>query len=97
MKALAIHAAEDLRREERREGEAVPERVRLRVKYVGICGSGLHYYFHGANGEYVGRQPLVPGHELSAAGDLDPSGEFAPGTPVTVHPATYGQPVDGLA
>src|SRR5690625_7620688 len=97
MKALAIHAAEDIRLEDRPEVEPGPEQVRLRVKYVGICGSDLHYYFHGANGEYVVRQPLVPGHELSAVVDLDPSGEFAPGTPVTVHPATYGQPVDGLA
>ena len=47
------------------------------MKYVGICGSDLHYYFHGANGEYVVRRPLVPGHELSAVVDLDPSGEFA--------------------
>jgi len=96
MKALAIHAAEDLRLEDRPEVEPGPEQVRLRVKYVGICGSDLHYYFHGANGEYVVREPLVPGHELSAVVDLDPSGEFAPGTPVTVHPAGYGRPIAGL-
>ena len=53
MKALAIHAAEDIRLEDRPEVEPGPEQVRLRVKYVGICGSDLHYYFHGANGEYV--------------------------------------------
>lgn len=97
MKALTIHAAEDIRLEEHPDLDPGPEQVRLRVKYVGICGSDLHYYFHGANGEYVVRQPLVPGHELSAVVDRDPSGEFAPGTPVTVHPAEYGPPVEGLA
>src|SRR5699024_5306746 len=42
------------------------------------------------------REPLVPGHELSAVVDADPSGEFAPGTPVTVHPARYGRRIEGL-
>lgn len=97
MKALAIHGAEDIRLEDRPEVTPGPEQVRIRVKYVGICGSDLHYYFHGANGEFVVREPLVPGHELSAVVDLDPSGEFAPGTPVTVHPARYGEPIEGLA
>src|SRR5699024_2695785 len=97
MKALAIHAAEDIRLEDRPEVEPGPEQVRLRGKDVGSRGSDLPRCCHGASGEYVVRQPLVPGHELSAGVDLDPSGEFAPGTPVTVRPATYGQPVDGLA
>jgi L-idonate 5-dehydrogenase len=76
---------------EPREGE-----VRLRIDYVGICGSDLHYYFEGANGEYVVREPLVPGHELSGRIDLDPSGALAPGTPVTVHPARFGAPQPGI-
>jgi len=96
MKALAIHGKEDLRWEERPVPEPGPGEVRLRVTYVGICGSDLHYYFHGANGEYVVREPLTPGHELSATVDLDPSGRLAPGTPVTVHPARYGTPIPGL-
>jgi L-idonate 5-dehydrogenase len=71
--------------------------VRIRVEAVGICGSDLHYSFEGANGEYVVREPLVPGHELSGRVDLDPSGRFAAGTPVTVHPATFGTPEPGIA
>jgi L-idonate 5-dehydrogenase len=70
--------------------------VRLRMAYGGICGSDLHYYNEGANGEYVVREPLVPGHELSGTVDLDPSGELAPGTPVTIHPATFGNPEPGI-
>ncbi|CAL4861246.1 zinc-binding dehydrogenase [Microbacterium sp. MM2322] len=64
--------------------------VRVRVGYVGICGSDLHYYSEGANGAFVVTEPLIPGHELSGWVDLDPDGRFAPGTPVTVHPARFG-------
>ncbi|GMA28359.1 zinc-binding dehydrogenase [Arenivirga flava] len=96
MKQLAIHAAEDIRWEDRPLPEPRDGEVRLRVRYVGICGSDLHYYFHGANGEYTIREPLTPGHELSAVVDLDPSGELAAGTPVTVHPARFGPSVAGL-
>lgn len=96
MKALAIHSREDLRWEEGTVPEPGAGDVRLRVAFVGICGSDLHYYFHGANGEYTIREPLTPGHELSGVVDLDPSGRFAPGTPVTVHPARFGPETPGL-
>lgn len=96
MKALAIHGKEDIRWEDREVPTPGDGEVRLRVSYVGICGSDLHYYFHGANGEYTIREPLTPGHELSGVVDLDPSGRLAPGTPVTVHPARYGPEVPGL-
>ncbi|QDE33379.1 L-idonate 5-dehydrogenase [Microbacterium foliorum] len=96
MKALAIHGKEDIRWEDREVPTPDDGEVRLRVNYVGICGSDLHYYFHGANGEYTIQEPLTPGHELSGVVDLDPSGRLAPGTPVTVHPARYGPEVPGL-
>lgn len=96
MKALSIHAAGDARLEEVPEVEPAEGQVRLKVAYVGICGSDLHYYFQGANGAFVITEPLIPGHELSAVVDLDPSGELAPGTPVTVHPARYGTSAPGI-
>lgn len=96
MKALAIHGKEDIRWEDREVPTPGDGEVRLRVNYVGICGSDLHYYFHGANGEYTIREPLTPGHELSGVVDLDPSGRLASGTPVTVHPARYGPSIPGL-
>lgn len=96
MKKLAIHGKEDIRWES--ADAPVPDEgeIRLRVRFVGICGSDLHYYFHGANGEYTIREPLTPGHEFSAVVDLDPSGDLAPGTPVTVHPARFGPETPGL-
>jgi L-idonate 5-dehydrogenase len=96
MKALAIHGKEDIRWEDRSDPVPADGEVRLRVGYVGICGSDLHYYFDGANGENVVREPFTPGHELSAVVDFDPSGRYASGAPVTVHPARYGAAVPGL-
>ncbi|CAH0223182.1 zinc-binding dehydrogenase [Microbacterium sp. Bi128] len=96
MQALFIDAA----REAAVRDIAVPEpgadEVRIRVDYVGICGSDLHYYFHGANGAFVVREPLIPGHELSGRIDHDPAGRWAAGTPVTVHPARFGRPRPGI-
>lgn len=74
-----------------------PGQVRLRVEHVGICGSDLHYFFEGANGAFVVREPLIPGHELSGTVDYDPAGEFAAGTGVTVHPARFGTRDDRFA
>ncbi|WP_432534143.1 zinc-binding dehydrogenase [Kineococcus arenarius] len=96
MRAVRIHGERDLRAEEVPLPEPGPGRVRLRMAYAGICGSDLHYFAHGANGEFVVREPLVPGHEVSGTVDADPSGELAPGTPVTVHPATFGPDAPGL-
>lgn len=96
MKRFAITGAEQATIEDTVAVEPAEGQVRLRVRYVGICGSDLHYYFEGANGAFVVREPLVPGHELSAVVDTDPSGTYAPGTPVTVHPATFGPDVPGM-
>ncbi len=67
------------------------DEVRIKVSYVGICGSDLHYYFEGTNGTFRVSEPLIPGHELSGIVDLDPSGQFETGTRVTLHPATFGE------
>ena len=76
--------------------EPVEGEVRLKIAYVGICGSDLHYYFDGANGAFVVKEPLIPGHELSGVVDLDPSGEFKVGTKITLHPAKFGEVQPGL-
>lgn len=96
MRALVINGRLDLVETELATPVPGPGQVRLRMAYGGICGSDLHYYNEGANGEYVVREPLVPGHEVSGSVDLDPSGELRPGTPVTVHPATFGRSEPGI-
>ncbi|GAB3602376.1 zinc-binding dehydrogenase [Microbacterium aureliae] len=92
MRAAFIDAPETLVVREVPAPEPAEGQVRIRVDYIGICGSDLHYYFHGANGAFVVREPLIPGHELSGRIDHDPAGQWPPGTPVTVHPATFGAP-----
>ena len=96
MRAIVINGKEDLTLAEVPTPEPGPGQVRIRTAYVGICGSDLHYYYDGANGAFVVREPLIPGHEMSGTVDLDPSGELAPGTAVTVHPATFGDVLAGL-
>lgn len=39
--------------------------VRIAIHTVGICGSDVHYYQHGAIGPFVVRSPMVLGHEAS--------------------------------
>lgn len=96
MKTLFIHGREDIRLEDVPTPEPGPGEVRLRIAYVGVCGSDLHYYFNGANGAFVVEEPMAPGHEVSGVVDFDPSGKLDPGTPVTVHPATFGDPIPGI-
>ena len=96
MRAVRIHARLDMRTEQVPSPEPGDGEVRLRVGYVGICGSDLHYYANGAAGIFAIRAPLIPGHEVSGVVDLDPAGALKPGTPVTVHPATWGTAQPGL-
>ncbi len=66
MKAIVIHAAHDLRIEEREAPEPGPGEVRLRVAVGGICGSDLHYYHEGGIGRFRLKEPMILGHEVSA-------------------------------
>ncbi len=88
MRACVIHGAEDLRLEDWPEPAPGPGEVLLAVRAGGICGSDLHYFFEGRNGDFVVREPLVPGHEV--AGEVAAIGpgvsRVAPGDHVAVHP-----------
>jgi D-xylulose reductase len=65
-----------------------PGELRIAMRVVGICGSDLHYYLHGAIGPFVVRAPMVLGHE--GAGVVTEVGEgvagFAPGDRVCMEP-----------
>ena len=63
--ACTIYAAHDLRLEQETAPPLGPTEVLLRLGAGGICGSDLHYYQHGRVGNFVVREPLVPGHEAS--------------------------------
>ncbi|WP_337269200.1 L-idonate 5-dehydrogenase [Oryzifoliimicrobium ureilyticus] len=66
MKAIVIHAARDLRIEDRPVEEPQAGQLRLRLAIGGICGSDLHYYNHGGFGAVRLREPMILGHEVSA-------------------------------
>lgn len=42
-----------------------PEQVLVKVEYVGICGSDMHYYETGQIGPYIVEVPFVLGHECA--------------------------------
>ena len=39
------------------------DEVLVKIEYVGVCGSDLHYYEHGRIGDFVVEFPFVLGHE----------------------------------
>ncbi|MBP1871697.1 D-xylulose reductase [Ensifer adhaerens] len=45
--------------------ELGPDDVKIAIHTVGVCGSDVHYYTHGAIGPYVVREPMVLGHEAA--------------------------------
>ncbi|MCC2127523.1 NAD(P)-dependent alcohol dehydrogenase [Hominiventricola filiformis] len=49
--------------EERDIPKVKENEVLVKLEYVGICGSDLHYYETGAIGDYVVEPPFVLGHE----------------------------------
>ena len=49
--------------EERDIPKVKDNEVLVKLEYVGICGSDLHYYETGAIGDYVVEPPFVLGHE----------------------------------
>ena len=62
-RAAVLHAAGDVRVEERPVPEPGPREVLVEVTAVGVCGSDVHYFEHGRIGDFVVRAPMVLGHE----------------------------------
>ncbi|MGL4284920.1 MAG: L-idonate 5-dehydrogenase [Phreatobacter sp.] len=77
MKAVVIHAAHDLRVEDRPAELAGPGQVEVAIEAGGICGSDLHYYHHGGFGTVRVREPMILGHEV--AGTIKALGEGVSG------------------
>ncbi|KAJ4496452.1 chaperonin 10-like protein [Lentinula lateritia] len=63
--AAVLHGPKDLRLEPRPLWAPEPGQCQLEVKSTGLCGSDLHYYLSGRNGDFAIRSPLVLGHESS--------------------------------
>jgi L-idonate 5-dehydrogenase len=65
MRALMIHAAQDLRVETTEVPALGEHQLLVRVAFGGICGSDLHYFQHGGFGTVRIKQPMALGHEVS--------------------------------
>ena len=65
----------DLMKVEIQEVEAPkpkPDEVLIKIEYVGVCGSDLHYYEHGRIGDFLVEKHFILGHE--AAGTVVETG-----------------------
>jgi L-idonate 5-dehydrogenase len=89
MRAVVIHAAKDLRIEDRAVERPGPGEVLVRIAVGGVCGSDLHYYNHGGFGAIRLKEPMILGHEV--AGQVAEVGagveHLAPGDLVAVSPS----------
>jgi L-idonate 5-dehydrogenase len=89
MKAAVIHAAKDLRLDERPVPVAETGEVVVRFGAGGICGSDLSYWGKGRVGDFALREPLVLGHEIS--GEIEALGDgvcdLAVGQRVAINPS----------
>lgn len=70
MKSLVLEKIHDLSLRDfpeidRLEEVLAPRSVRIKLHTVGICGSDVHYYTHGAIGPFVLKEPMILGHEAS--------------------------------
>lgn len=63
MKAAVMNGIGKIGFEEREIPRPQDDEVLVKLDYVGICGSDLHYYETGAIGDYVVEPPFVLGHE----------------------------------
>lgn len=84
------------------ESRPVPQpaqdEVQVSIQATGLCGSDLHYYAHGRNGNFVLQHPLVLGHEASGIVTAVPSPPPTNGTsPSTSVSSTTLQPGDRVA
>lgn len=88
-RAIVIHAARDLRVEERPAEAPGPGEVAIEMARGGICGSDLHYFQHGGFGTVRLREPMILGHEV--VGTISRLGEgvdgLAVGARVAVSPS----------
>lgn len=63
MKVAVMNGIGKMGFEEREIPQPKESEVLVKLEYVGICGSDLHYYETGAIGDYVVEPPFVLGHE----------------------------------
>lgn len=66
MLAAVLYGREDVRLDRIDIPSVDRDKVLLRVRQAGICGSDIHYYQHGSCGVFRPSRPFTLGHELVA-------------------------------
>ena len=103
MKAQVYYTPEVMKFEEIDIPQIGKDEVLVKVKYCGICGSDVSYYYgHSPLGTEDGNGPLVLGHEFSGevveVGEIPASrGLFAVGDRVTCNPVQQCNACDACA
>jgi D-arabinitol dehydrogenase (NADP+) len=84
MKSVVIQRPNEISVLERDVPEPGPGQLMIQVMASGICGTDLHIY----RGEYMGKYPVIPGHEFAGAVVAAGSGvtRFKMGDRVAVEP-----------
>lgn len=73
MKTAVMTELRKIRMEERSTPTTEDDEVLVKIEYVGICGSDLHYFEAGRIGNFIVEPPFVLGHE--AAGTIVKTGK----------------------
>lgn len=63
MKAAVMTGIKKVEIQERPMPEPKDDEVLVKIEYVGVCGSDLHYYGAGRIGNFVVKPPFILGHE----------------------------------
>lgn len=63
MKAAVMTGIRKMEIEERRIPKIRPDEVLVKIEYVGVCGSDMHFFEAGRVGNWIVDRPLVLGHE----------------------------------
>merc|ERR1739838_757352 len=83
-----LYKTDDIRLEQQAVPQPADDQVLIRMDSVGICGSDVHYWTHGAIGDFIVKAPMVIGHE--AAGIVEKIGSgvtnVKPGDRVAIEP-----------
>ena len=65
MKAAVLEKIGEITIKEVEKPRPGPGEVLIKLEYVGICGSDVHYFEHGRIGDFIVEEPLILGHECS--------------------------------
>ena len=66
MEALVLEKKDSLNiRDIEIQEDLGPHDVRINIHTVGVCGSDVHYFTHGAIGPFIVKEPMILGHEAS--------------------------------